>query len=195
MAVINPQKIDGSWLSGVALDVHTTGSTYVGVDQFGHDRFESTRSEVGELLYRLKYKADLKAAQELIETTAAFLAPHRSKFDLIIPVPPSAKRAMQPVIEVARGIGTALGIPVIDCVKTNRETSQLKGVTDLQERQSLLAGLHTVDPAHTQNKNILLFDDLFRSGSTLNAVTDILLAEGKAAAVRVLTLTRTRSNR
>ena len=39
-----------------------------------------------------------------------------------------------------------------------------------------------------------LFDDLFRSGATMNAITDVLLRKGKAASVRAFTITRTRSN-
>jgi len=58
----------------------------------------------------------------------------------------------------------------------------------------LLAGLHAVDPKETQGKNMLLFDDLFRSGSTLNAITDLLMGTRKAASVPVLTITKTRSN-
>ena len=46
----------------------------------------------------------------------------------------------------------------------------------------------------TTGKNVLLFDDLFRSGATLNAITGLLLRQGQAASVRVLTITRTRSN-
>lgn len=58
----------------------------------------------------------------------------------------------------------------------------------------MLKGLYAVERNHTAGKNVLLFDDLFRSGSTLNAITDVLLQQGQAASVRVLTITRTRSN-
>jgi competence protein ComFC len=79
-------------------------------------------------------------------------------------------------------------------VTATRATEQLKGVTDKARRKELLAGLHAVDTKQTRGKDILLFDDLFRSGSTLNAITDLLMGEGRAASVRVLTLTKTRSN-
>lgn len=46
----------------------------------------------------------------------------------------------------------------------------------------------------TARKRVLLFDDLYRSGSTLNAITDVLLQAGQATSVSVLTLTRTRSH-
>jgi len=194
VANINPQKITGKWLSGFALDVHTTSSTYLGVNEAGHEMYDTKRSEIGELLYRLKYRGDMAAAGEIIDAVSKFLAPQRDKFDLIVPVPPSGVRAVQPVIIVARGIGAALGAPMVECITTTRGATQLKGVLDPDKRNELLAGLHAVDPAHTAGKNVLLFDDLFRSGATMNAITELLTTAGKAASVRALTITRTRSN-
>ena len=48
---INPKFLRGPWDAGFALDKHTRSITYLGVDQWGHDRYETTRSPVGELLY------------------------------------------------------------------------------------------------------------------------------------------------
>jgi predicted amidophosphoribosyltransferase len=194
VAKINPKKIRGKWLSGVALDIHTISSTHVGINEAGHDVFDTQRSELGELLYRLKYSGDMTAAGDIIATAAKYLLPHRSKFDLIVPVPPSGVRAVQPVITIARGVGAAIDVPVIECVTTTRETSQLKGVIDPERRKELLTGLYTVDATHTAGKDVLLFDDLFRSGSTMNAITDLLMQVGKAASVRAFAITRTRRN-
>ena len=146
------------------------------------------------MLVRLKYRGDQSAAPEIIATAVRYLEPYRQRFDRIIPVPPSAPRAVQSVIILADGIGNALGVPVIDCIRTTREATQLKGITDRQRRRELLEGLHKVDPIHTEGGNILLFDDLFRSGATMNAITDVLMRRGKEASVRAFTITRTRSN-
>jgi competence protein ComFC len=126
--------------SGVALDFHTTSSTPVGYNEYGHMQFDTVRPEIAELLYRLKYRGDQSAAQSIIDTAAGFLNPHRSKFDLIIPAPPSTQRAIQPVLVLAAGIGGAVGLPVISCVATTRPTTQLKGVTDPDQRKALLDG-------------------------------------------------------
>jgi competence protein ComFC len=45
-----------------------------------------------------------------------------------------------------------------------------------------------------KGKCLLLFDDLFRSGATMNAITQSLYEHG-AADVFALTITQTRSNR
>lgn len=194
MAAINPRKITGKWRSGVALDVHTLSSVYLGVNEAGHEIYDTKRSEMGELLYRLKYRGDMAAAKDIIDTASAYLKPHQTKFNLIVPVPPSGIRSLQPVITVANGIGLALNLPVIECVTTTRPTTQLKGVIDPEKRKELLAGLYQINAVQTKGKNILLFDDLFRSGSTMNAITAALLKDGGAASVRALTITCTRSN-
>lgn len=191
---VHPQIITGLWKAGCALDLHTTSSTPVGENQFGHMQFETVRPAIAELLYQLKYRGNQSAAADVIETAADFLKPHCQKFDLIVPVPPSTPRAVQPVLVLAYGIGAALKIPVANCVGTTRSTTQLKGVTDPEERKKHLDGLYAIDVAQTRGKNILLFDDLFRSGATMNAITEVLLGEGEASTVRALTITKTRSN-
>ena len=190
----NPTRINGKWLSGVALDVHTLASVHLGVNEAGHDIFENTRSELGELLYRLKYKGDKAAVADIVEVVAAFLQPRKANFDIIIPVPPSGARSVQPVITVANGVGAKLRVPVVQCVTKTRTATQLKGVIDQAKRKQLLEGLYAVDAKQTRGKKVMLFDDLFRSGATMNAITDLLLGEGRAECVRVLAITKTRSN-
>lgn len=194
MVTIHPQRIVGRWRSGVALDLHTTSSTPIGHNEYGHMQFETVRPEIAELLYKLKYRGDPSAAPEIVETAVSFLCSQNSNFDLIIPVPASTRRVFQPVTVLATGIGAALNIPVVQCIVTTRPAAQLKDVQDPEERRILLDGLFAVDQRQTAHKSILLFDDLFRSGATLNAITDVLLKQGRAACVDVLTITRTRSN-
>ena len=93
MAVtMNPRRIVGNWISGYALDIHTICSTYMGTNEFGHDVFDNKRSELGELLYRMKYRGDRSAASAIVEAAASFLQRSRNKFDIIVPVPPSGSR-------------------------------------------------------------------------------------------------------
>ena len=64
---------------------------------------------------------------------------------------------------------------------------------DPERRRELLEGLYEIKGTSARGKSVLLFDDLYRSGATLSAVTDLLMSQGKAEAVRVLTITQTRS--
>jgi competence protein ComFC len=87
-----------------------------------------------------------------------------------------------------------LNIPVVNCVVRTRDIPQLKNVYDLDERAKLLEGLHDVDASQVRGKRVLLFDDLFRSGATMNAISAALYEKGAVADVLALTITRTRSN-
>jgi|SRR5579862_8917427 len=139
LVTIHPQKIEGRFRSGVALDLHTTGSTPVGYNEAGHMQFDTARPEIAELLYQFKYQGNQKAAANgIIEAASTYLKKHRALFDLMIPVPPSTARAVQPVLVLARGIGAALRLPVLECIATTRPTTQLKGVTDPDERMKLV---------------------------------------------------------
>jgi len=190
-----PKKLPGRWREGYALDLHTVSSTYLGDDEFGHPRFETIRSEIGELLYKLKFGSDQTVVSAIAEALEKFLSDWRPGVDVIVPVPPSTERTLQPVTVLVEELGRRLDIATIKCIKKVRDTPQLKNVTDFDERLHLLEGLHEVDPSEIRGKRILLFDDLYRSGATMNAITDILYDSGGAAEVFALTVTRTRSNR
>jgi competence protein ComFC len=193
---IHPRKIRGKWAEGFALDLHTTSSTFLGYDGYGHPQFETVRSELGELLYKLKYRADPSAVDSIAETAAEFLTKEwRVNVDLIVPVPPSdTGRKRQPVLEVARAISDRTGIELcLDCLMKVKQTPQLKNVFDFKERIAALDGAFAVEKAKIQRKRVLLFDDLFRSGATMNTITECLITGG-AKVVYALTLTRTRSS-
>lgn len=68
-----PQRIPGRWRAGFALDLHTTSSTFLGYDEFGHARFDTKRPPAGELLNRLKYHGDAAAAPQLVEAAVSFV--------------------------------------------------------------------------------------------------------------------------
>jgi len=197
MVKIKPSKISGNWREGFALDLHTTSSEFMGHDEFGHPVFDTKRSEIGELLYRLKFKADKSVLDEILETVINFLNNTwkiSNTLDGVIPVPPSnVAREFQPVMEIAEKIGNNLGIPVYkDLLVKTKGTPELKNVYDYQRRLEILQDAFTIKTSLVKGKNILLFDDLYRSGATINAVSDILYKKGMVSSVDVLTLTRTR---
>lgn len=192
----NPVELQGAWRRGWALDVHTTSSQFLGYDENGRAQFDTTRSPLGELLYHLKYRGKHTAGQ-VAAAMADFFADKPNglaKIDVIVPVPPSTTRRVQPLVEVAKQLGRKLKKPVVaDAVRKARDTPGLKDVHDPEERRELLDGAFEVDPARVKGKGVLLVDDLYRSGATANAITLALLAAG-AARVYFLAATRTRSN-
>lgn len=191
---INPHKLLGPWTAGYALDHHTTSSTLVGYNADGREVFETSRTPIGELLYRLKNRGDDSSVQPLVDSLATFLKAWNIPVDAIVPVPPSnTRRQRQPVMLVAAGLSRATKLPLCgSCVSKVKSTGQLKDVFDYAKRIEMLGGAFSVDRVQTAGKRLLLFDDLFRSGATASTITRLLLDPGGAAAVYLLTLTRTR---
>jgi len=189
-------SIPGRWREGYVLDYHTLTSTFVGYDEFGHERYDTKRSEIGELLYRLKYQSDKSAIDAIVGATASFVRSWSPGAELIVPVPPSRARIPQPLFLIGQRLSTEIAIPfVVDCVKRIRDIPELKNVYDYDERLRLLADAHEVDGTTAKGRRVLLFDDLYRSGATMNSVAAGLYERGGVAEVFALALTRTRVTR
>jgi len=197
MVQIDPKRINGSWTEGFALDFHTLSSEYIGDDEYGHPQFDTKRSEIGELLYRLKYREDKSVLGDIITTASQFIKSINWPLDLLVSVPPSRKgRTFQPVPPLAMGIGRVLGIEVcVDSIVKVKDTPGLKGIFDFEERMRILRDAFAIHDPVVAGRSVLLFDDLYRSGATLNAVSRLLKQEGKSRSIYILTLTMTRSMR
>lgn len=186
-------EIHGNWKRGVAFDRHIVSSEYLGEDQFGRNRFENKRSEMGELVYRLKYRRDSTVIPRIVELLDGVR--DVEDFDLIVPIPPTvATRTQQPVRMIAEALGKRRGVPVLtDLLSKNPGGKPLKDVEDAAEKESILKGSMALSGMErVSGLKVLLVDDLFQSGATLRAATAILLEEGKAASVSILTMTKTR---
>jgi competence protein ComFC len=132
---------------------------------------------------------------EVADAAASFVRNMWPKAELLVPVPPSRERPVQPVLLVGVELAKRLGVDFcLECVRRTRDVPQLKDVFDYDERWRLLEGLHEVERLKVEGRRVLLFDDLFRSGATMNAITSALYDQAQARDVYALTLTRTRSN-
>lgn len=194
MVDIHPMQICGRWRDGYVLDRHVVSSTLIGYNEFGHPMFDTKRTEIGQLLYRLKNRSDPSGVDQIIDTAVDFVRSWNPRIDVIVPVPPSQRRKRQPVFVLASGLGERLSVPVIqNCVTRVKKLPQLKNINDFAERKRLLEEAHSVDPALVSKKNVLLFDDLYQSGATMNAVASALYDSGDASDVFALAITRTQN--
>jgi len=192
----NPTEVQGAWTRGWTLDWHSTSSTFLGYNEYGHAEYDTIRSPLGELLYQFKYRGQ-NTVEQVAEVMAQFFDDKPNglaKIDLIVPVPPSTPRQLQPVVQIATAIAQKLGKAFsTNAVRKTKETPGLKNVHDAEERRELLDGAFEVDASQVKGKGMLVIDDLYRSGATANAVTVALFAAG-AARVYFLAATRTRSS-
>lgn len=192
-------KLSGNWTSGYALDYHTLVSAPSGSAANGRIIWDTKRPPLAEDLYRLKYWREQHRVEKIARPAADFLKKFKNiwQLDLIMPVPPSdTTRENQPVFDIANFIGQLLSVTVdVSTLKKIKSTSQLKGIDDPSARREILKDAFSIHQNALLGKNILVFDDLYRSGETLNAVCDILKNIGMAKSLYVLTITKTRSKR
>jgi competence protein ComFC len=191
---INPKEIKGSWDLGYVLDVHTVSSTMIGYNEFGHPEFDTQRSQLGELVYRLKYKGDRNAIPAIVAAVVSFLRSRNIQADVIVPMPPSkSQRAYQPVMEIASALSRELGITLDNAsLNKTKATPQMKDIGDFSERVAALESAFAVSK-NLDGKTILLIDDLLQSGATMNVAARTLKQQGHVKAVYAIALTRTRS--
>ena len=200
MISVNPIELKGNWYQGFALDLHTLSSRYIGPMPFGSE-YETVRSEVGELLYKLKYRYDESVIEDIVEVVSFFLKNEwriADSLDGIIPVPPSEVfRIFQPVMRIVEALSENLHIPMYkECLEKSKETPALKGIFEYEKRIEILKNAFEIKNSDVvRDKDILLFDDLYRSGATLNILTQILYDQCLVDRVYVLTLTKTRISR
>ena len=191
------QVLKGNWRLGWALDLHTISSSYV-----AEGEFDTEYTEIGQMLYKLKYKNDKSQIQPIADKLHEFFQDRRATpfISSIIPVPPSNEdRRFQPVTVLADALGKKLGIIVLhDYIQKIKITRTLKSVETQAAKEKLLRGVFKLNPdiePERVGKNVLLFDDLYQSGATLREITKTLNNEKYLRSIYVLTVTKTRKKK
>lgn len=140
--------------------------------------------DIAPALYRFKYggRREYAAffAQELAQQLGTYirsLAP-----DGLVPVPmyrgKQRRRGYNQAELLARALGKELGIPVYsDLVVRNRDTKPLKELNS-EERLNNLKRAFNLGQNGVKLKTIILIDDIFTTGSTIDQVSAVLLAGG-----------------
>lgn len=198
MIEVHPISIRGAhWDWGYALDVHSISSVPIGPDQWGHMMFDTKRSDIGELLYQLKYGNDRNTVDRIAEAAADFVSKQLSsslRISKIVPVPASKARRHQPVEMIALGVGRILEAPVLpNCVRRTQHDLPAKNTEDRELRKQAQQAAFSLAPrCDVSNRRILLLDDLYQSGATSESVARVLKQDGHAASVFFLAITKTR---
>ncbi len=181
LAQPHTRALYGPWRAGFALDFHT---------RFDGD--VANRGVIGDLVFRYKYRDERELARELATRWAELLRAQNSlpKFDAVILVPPSTPREFDPVGNLARALAEELKLNVLFgvLVKT-RATKQQKEMIALAQKQANVRGAFALK-GDVRGKHILLVDDLYDSGATLQEAARVL-QRGGVASIVVLTLTKT----
>jgi len=166
----------------------------IGYNEFGHPEFDTVRSPMGELVYRLKYKSDRAAVSTMLDTVVKFVKEWAIHPDAIVPMPPSKlQRSFQPVVEIATDLAKALNVGLnTTSLRKTMVTGQMKDVGDYSERVAALSAAFACDK-QLEGKKVLIFDDLFQSGASMNVAARTLKEQGLVTSVFALAVTRTRN--
>jgi len=184
----------GPWKAGYAFDIHTLKSEYIGDDEYGHPRFQTDRSPIGQSLYNLKYGQNFSEIEKIVSILSSdedfknFI----KKIDVVVPVPPSNKyRYLQPVILVTQEIARLFNKELRQDIFMSSNSEEMKNI-DTDEKYDRIKNALRLEGKLDKAKSILLFDDVFDSGATLMAMTNIMIENGYGN-IFAFTLTKTRN--
>jgi predicted amidophosphoribosyltransferase len=133
---------------------------------------------------------------QLVEAAVGFLSSWNIEFSAVVPVPPTkVYRKFQPVLALANEIARTFKVPLLkNSLRKIKEIPELKNIYDLEERKRLLSGAFEASAPSVRAEEILLVDDLYRSGATMEAIAQVLLSAG-ALEVYAFAFTQTRIKR
>ena len=138
------------------------------------------RKSIGRFKYQNRREYADFYVQELLCTCKSAILDWNP--DAIIPIPlhrsRRRKRGFNQAELVARGIGKKLGISVYtDFLVRTKRTKPQKELTD-RERRSNLKNAFQVRKNDVRLKRVILVDDIYTTGSTIDAAAGILLENG-----------------
>lgn len=152
-------------------------------------------TSMGQMVYEFKYQDRKSHIDALVGELSKFLeeADNYQHIDLIVPVPATmVDRDYDPVgylaSELSKRSKLQLGKDIL--IKTRKTRPQKEMVNIIQKKLNIKGAFKIQQPEKIRGKNILLLDDLYDSGATLNECSRVLKSVG-ARMVLVLTLTRT----
>lgn len=142
-------------------------------------------------MYQFKYNLDDEVLDEIIDVVSAFMESWNPGVTIIVPTPASRSRSRQPVEKLANALGSRIQIPVIsDAVVRTKQIGVMKDIPYI-DRPQKLSNAHCINGELLSGHRVLLLDDIYDSGSTLNSVTELMYQKGNVSDVYALTMTRT----
>lgn len=147
---------------------------------------------VARSLYQFKYHNrriySRFFAKEMVRSYKSII--HNWNIDLIVPIPISKKRKRQRGYNqaelIARDLGILMGIPVESCGLVRIKDTVAQKKLDVQERKRNLFRAFAWRREKKLRGNVLLIDDIYTTGNTIDAAAKILK---EAGAIKVYFLT------
>jgi len=181
-----PVILPGPWAAGSALSKHSLDG-------------DEGRTDMGDLLDRFKYAGERRLARPLSQALAraARGAAGFDGIDLILHVPATTRRLrVPPTCDLARCLARDLRVRFLpNLIACTRPLAHQKDIFHGEEKRANVQGAFRVRRAEfIVGRKLLLVDDVFDSGATLEEVWRVVMRAGAREAV-VATITKTRYRR
>ncbi len=153
------------------------------------------KTKVGDLLHKFKYEQNRHAGMILTDLASDFINSQilLKSSDLMLTIPPSFRsRSFDPVSFIAERIEERTQIRwERDVFARIRLTKPQKNLRNRENKQlNVLDTYRLAKPLQLVSTKVLVFDDIFDSGATLNEISAVL-REAKADKIYVLVLVKT----
>ena len=125
-----------------------------------------------KLILNLKYHKSFIAGKVLADLLCQIIIEKKLSIDCICYVPISKdslkKRGFNQCSVLAKNISSTLDIPVIDCLVKVKETKEQKLLGKEERMKNILDAFEIKNKEKLFKKNILLIDDVYTTGATIN---------------------------
>ena len=155
-----------------------------------------SRGVVREFIHRFKYDRERFLRQPLAAWLADALTDARLQsppIDALVPVPlhPTRfrERGFNQAALLAELLSARAGVPVLECLQRTRYTTTQTRLDRHERMENLRNAFRVRHIAAVQSRHLLLVDDVFTTGSTVDECARVLRLAG-AASVRVVTVAR-----
>ena len=147
------------------------------------------------LVLSLKYYGNTYMSRYIAQVMRDKLEFEQLSADYIIPVPLHKKRmrirGFNQAEKIASYLSECTNIPIIDCVKRNRNTKRLYALNKFQREKELKNAFEVkVDSEEIIGKRIILVDDILTTGTTVNEISKKLKIYGVDEIIVLTFLTR-----
>lgn len=136
----------------------------------------------GDLVKKLKFGNKLYIAKELAKAMADEYIKSDMRCDFILFVPMTEiekkERGYNQSELLAKEVGIRLSLPVKDNLLKARETDRQKKLTAKERRENLKGVFGVIRADEIKGKNVLVIDDVFTTGATINECARVLKREG-----------------
>jgi len=182
----DPVSLPGPWPAGLALSMHSLES-------------DQGRTLVGDLLDRFKYGGERRLARPLAEALAAALGGNGrfGDVDFVVHVPATTQRLrVPPTCDLACALARAMRLRCLPgFIVCTRRLAHQKDLHRMEEKAANVQGAFGIRRAgFIKGKKLLLIDDVYDSGATLEECRRALMQAG-AREVVVAAITKTRYRR